>query len=285
MLIMEVKIMSRCIFSDDELKKFAHRIRLDVLKMTANAGANGGHIGGAFSSAEILAVLYGRVMNVSPEKCSDEERDRFILSKGHCAIAHYVALKEAGFITEEDISAFEVSGSKFPTHEVMSLQSGIETSSGSLGYGLSVGIGVALAAKLRGRKYHTYVLLGDGECNEGTIWEAAMSAVRFGTDNLTAIVDVNGQSNDGMTADVMPVKHMADVWAGFGWHVSELDGNDVEQLIQAFGDRAEGSPHVLIAHTVKSKGIPSIEGKTGWHHARLTEVQYQNLLEELENAI
>ena len=277
--------MKKSILSNDELRNFAHRIRLDVLKMTADAGANGGHIGGAFSSAEILAVLYGGVMNVSPERFSDEERDRFILSKGHCAIAHYAALKEAGFMTEEDLSAFEVSGSKFPTHEVMRLQNGIETSSGSLGYGLSVGIGCALAAKLRGRKYHTYVLLGDGECNEGTVWEAAMSAVRFGTENLTAIVDVNGQSLDGMTADVMPVKNMAGVWAGFGWHVTETDGNDVEQLIQALADKAEGSPHVVIARTVKSKGIPSIEGKTGWHHTRLTEIQYKSLLEELENAI
>ena len=277
--------MKKSILSNDELRNFAHRIRLDVLKMTADAGANGGHIGGAFSSAEILAVLYGGVMNVSPERFSDEERDRFILSKGHCAIAHYAALKEAGFMTEEDLSAFQVSGSKFSTHEVMRLQNGIETSSGSLGYGLSVGIGCALAAKLRGRKYHTYVLLGDGECNEGTVWEAAMSAVRFGTENLTAIVDVNGQSLDGMTADVMPVKNMAGVWAGFGWHVTETDGNDVEQLVQAFDDKAEGSPHVVIARTVKSKGIPSIEGKTGWHHTRLTEIQYKSLLEELENAI
>ena len=277
--------MSKCTLSNNELKNFAHRIRLDVLKMTAQAGANGGHIGGAFSSAEILAVLYGKIMNVSPEKYSDEERDRFILSKGHCALAHYAVLKEAGFITEEDISAFEVSGSNFPTHEVMRLQSGIETSSGSLGYGLSVGIGCALAAKLRSRKYHTYVLLGDGECNEGTVWEAAMSAARFGTDNLTAIVDVNGQSLDGLTSDVMPVMNMAGVWAGFGWHVTETDGNDVAQLIEAFADKAEGKPHVLIARTLKAKGIPSIEGKTGWHHARLTEIQYKNLLDELENAI
>ena len=269
----------------DELKQMAGNIRKDVLDMTARAGANGGHIGGSFSSAEIFATLYGRVMNVSPEKAADLERDRFFLSKGHCAIGHYAALKEAGFITAADLETFEVSGTLFPTHEVMNVEHGIESSSGSLGYGLSVGIGSALAAKRSGWEYNVYVLLGDGECNEGTVWEAAMAAARFGLDNLTAVVDVNGQSLDGMTTDIMPVANMADAWRSFGWHVTETDGNDITALEKAFGDWAEGKPHVLVAHTVKSKGLPSIEGKTGWHHARLSEEQYQQLSAELEAAL
>lgn len=269
----------------DELKQFAHNIRRDVLEMTAHAGANGGHIGGSFSSAEILATLYGAVMNVTPEKATDPERDRFILSKGHCAIGHYAALKEAGFIPEEDMMTFEDSDTRFPTHEVMCPECGIETSSGSLGYGLSVGIGSALAAKRSGKSYRVYVLLGDGECNEGTVWEAVMAAARFGLDNLTAIIDLNGQSLDGMTSDIMPVQNMAEAWKSFGWQVTETDGNDPEKLLMAFGDIEAGKPHAIIAHTVKGKGLPSIEGETGWHHARLTEEQYQALKAELEGSV
>jgi len=161
--------MNRAVAVDD-LKNMAHHIRRDVLDMTAGAGANGGHIGGSFSSAEIFAVLYGAVMDISPATAENPERDRFILSKGHCAIGHYAALKEAGFISEDDLKTFEVSGTDFPTHEVRNEKDGIEISSGSLGYGLSVGIGCALDAKRKGRKHRVFVLLGDGESDEGTVW-------------------------------------------------------------------------------------------------------------------
>jgi transketolase len=276
--------MGKDMFSVNELEKLAYRIRQDVLFMTANAGANGGHIGGSFSSAEILATLYGSVLNVSPQMKDWEKRDRFILSKGHCAIAHYAVLKEVGFLTDEDIISFEKSGTKFPTHEVINEASGIETSSGSLGYGLSVGIGCALSAKRKKENWKVYVLLGDGECNEGTVWEAAMAASKFGLNNLTAIIDVNEQSLDGFTINTMPVCDFTSTWKGFGWDVTEVDGNDINQLLQAF-DVNNSGPHVIIAHTIKGKGLKSIEGKIGWHHVRITEEQYQQFLAELENSL
>lgn len=269
----------------NELNQMAHNIRRDVLRMTAKAGPNGGHIGGSFSSAEIFAVLYGSILNNDPSMTDCDDRDRFFLSKGHCAIGHYAALKEAGYITNEDLDVFEVSGSSFPTHEVINQNHGIEISSGSLGYGLSIGVGSALAAKRAKKSYQVYVLLGDGECNEGSVWEAAMAAAQFKLDNLTAIIDLNGQSLDGMTAEIMPVKDMASAWKSFGWHVSEVDGHDVDRLMEAFHHRCSDKPHVVIAHTIKGKGLASIEGKTGWHHTRLTEEQYLQLSKELENTL
>ena len=266
----------------ENMKKLAQAIRRDVLDMTCRAGAQGGHLGGALSCADILAVLYGGVMRVSPELAEDPERDRFFLSKGHVALAHYAALAEAGFFPKEDLLAFEQSGSSLPTHEVQDVSRGIEISSGSLGYGLSVGVGSALSAKRRGQGCHVYVLLGDGECNEGSVWEAAMAAARLGLDNLTAIVDINEQSLDGFTADIMPVHDWQQVWSGFGWQAAEADGHDIAALQSALSSRAEGKPTVVLAHTVKGRGIPSIENKAGWHHARLEQEQYEAFRQELE---
>ena len=266
----------------EELRELAYRIRLDILQMTVNAGANGGHVGGAFSCADILAVLYGDIMNVSSDHPTDPDRDRFILSKGHCAIAHYAVLKEMGFLSEQEMLTFEQSDGELPTHEVMDLQKGIETSSGSLGYGLSVGTGCALSAMLHKKDYKVFVLMGDGECNEGSVWEAAMAAKRFCLSNLIAIVDMNEQSLDGLTSETMPVSDMAQVWKGFGWNVIETDGNDIATLLKAFDLLSDEEPSVLIAHTKKGEGIPSIEGKTGWHHVRLTDEMYDEFRKEME---
>ena len=268
----------------EELRKLSKAIRCNVLDMTYKSGANGGHIGGAFSAADILAVLYGRVMKITPENCRDAERDRFILSKGHCSIAHYAVLKEMGFVSEEDLNSFEMSGSMFPTHELMNLDIGVESSNGSLGYGLSMGSGSALNAKLKGLNYKVYVLLGDGECNEGSNWEAAMFASKYNLDNLVAIVDVNGQSLDGFTDRIMPIYDMESVWAGMGWAVNSVNGNDLGQLLSALQNLKRNTPNVILAHTVKGKGIASIEGKTGWHHARLSEQQYLDFKKELVEA-
>ncbi|MCR4818298.1 MAG: transketolase [Fretibacterium sp.] len=265
-----------------EIRELAKRIRTDILEMTYGAGANGGHLGGGLSCADILALLYGKVLNVSPESPLMPSRDRFLLSKGHVALAHYAALAEVGFITRDEMMSFETSGGQFPTHEVMNPSKGIETSSGSLGYGLSIGVGIALNAKRKGEQYRTYVLLGDGECNEGTVWEAAMSASRFHLDNLTAIVDVNEQSLDGYTKDIMPVHDIGRVFGGLGFQVRDSDGHDVEQLYKALSSLSGDSPTAVIAHTRKGKGIRSIEGRTGWHHARLTQEQYEAFRAELE---
>lgn len=266
------------------IKELAWKIRSDVLDMTFRAGVEGGHIGGAYSSADILAVLYGAEMNIDPKDPTNPDRDRFILSKGHISLAHYAVLKECGFLTQDDLDSFESNGSIFATHELESLEHGIEVTSGSLGYGLSVGVGVALSAKRKNQTYRTFVLLGDGECNEGSVWEAAMAAARYKLDNLIAIVDKNGQQLDGFTSEVMPVHNIEKVFQGFGWNTEVINGHDFGEIRQAIGREAPGVPLAIIAETIKSKGLPSIEGKTGWHHARITEEQYIEFKKELEMA-
>ena len=260
----------------------ARAIRKDVLDMTLHAGVNGGHIGGALSCADILAVLYGDVLRVSPDDPANPSRDRFLLSKGHVALALYAALAERGFITRAEMMSFEEPDSDFPTHAVMNPGKGIEISSGSLGWGLSIGVGCALAAKRRGDDYRVFVLLGDGECNEGSVWEAAMSAARFGLDNLTVIVDVNGQQLDGYSADVMPLHDIPGIFRGFGFHVEDVDGHDIVQLQSALRATAAETPTAVVARTLKGKGLEAIEGKTGWHHAALTQEQYEAFAESLK---
>lgn len=268
-----------------QIKALASAVRRDILDMTKEAGVNGGHIGGALSSADILSVLYGGVLNISPETSLDPSRDRFFLSKGHISLGHYAVLAECGFLQKDELLQFEKSGSKLSTHSVMDMSKGIEISSGSLGYGLSIGVGSALAAKINHSDYKVFVLLGDGECNEGTVWEAAMAAARFELDNLTAIVDVNEQQLDGFTAEIMPVVDIVKAFQGFGFHVIEADGNDVEQLLDALNSPSNSRPKAIIAHTLKSKGVKSIEGMSGWHHVSLTNEQYERFVEELEAPI
>ena len=265
-----------------KVEDLAKAIRRNVLDMALASGVNGGHIGGAFSCADILALLYGEVMNVFPDNPQSPTRDRFLLSKGHVALAHYAVLAECGFISREEMMTFQTSGSDFPTHEVLNLEKGVEISSGSLGYGLSIGVGCALAAKRKEEKHRVYVLMGDGECNEGSVWEAAMSAAKYKLDNLTAIVDVNDQQLDGYSKDVMPIHNIADVFRGFGFHVEEVDGNDIEQLRKAFNSSVQAKPTAIIAHTVKGKGVKAIEGKLGWHHASLSQEQYDAFICGLE---
>lgn len=269
-----------------ELERLAYLIRTDVLEMTYHAGVNGGHLGGGLSCADILAVLYGEVLNIHADAPQAADRDRFLLSKGHVALAHYAALAESGFIDKRELQQFEESGGEYPTHEIANYKKGIEISSGSLGYGLSIGVGCALNAKNRELPYKVYVLLGDGECDEGSVWEACMAAARFGLDNLTAIVDVNGQSLDGYTNRIMPISDFEKAFEGFGWNVKNVDGHSVEQLTGALSaENGNGKPTVVLAHTIKGKGIPSIEDKEGWHHARLTQEQFEQFQKELrENA-
>ena len=264
------------------IQNLAWKIRNDVLDMTFHAGVEGGHIGGSFSAAEIFATLYGTEMNIDPAKPTDAGRDRFILSKGHVSLAHYAVLKECGFLTQEDMGSFEKNGSLFSTHEIESLKHGIEVTSGSLGYGLSISVGIAYAAKIKHQRYKTFVLMGDGECEEGSVWEAAMAAAKYKLDNLIAIIDKNGQQLDGFTSDVMPIHNIEQVFRGFGWSVAVVNGHNVDEIQRAVRTRKACLPTVIIAETVKSKGLPSIEGKTGWHHARITEEQYLEFKQELE---
>ncbi|MFZ1127620.1 MAG: transketolase [Methanoregula sp.] len=268
------------------IKKMAERMREHALTMAFSAGANGAHLGGGLSMIEIMATLYGGVLRLDPKNPDWEDRDRFIPSKGHGVLAYYTALAEAGFFPVEDLKKFEMNGEFLPGHPVMNVKKGIECSSGSLGMGLSFGVGIALAGKTRTKSYHTYVLLGDGECNEGAVWEAAMSASQFHLSNLIAIVDRNDLQYDGCCSEIMNMDPMKAKWESFGWDAVEVDGHDVQALYEAFQsctDSSEPKPHVVIAHTIKGKGVSFMENKKEWHHSSLSQKQYETAVAELRS--
>ena len=266
------------------LQEMARRMREHALLMALSAGTNGSHLGGGLSMIEIMATLYGGILHVDPKNPEWVDRDRFILSKGHGVLAYYPALAEAGFFPIEDLKRFEVNGDFLPGHPVMNMKKGIECSSGSLGMGLSFGVGIALTGKMRNKSYRIYVLVGDGECNEGSVWEAAMSASHFQLSNLIAIVDRNNLQYDGACAEIMNPGDFKAKWESFGWHTLETDGHDVAALYHAFQSciqSTEKRPHVIIAHTVKGKGVSYMENKKEWHHSSLSQKQYETAIAEL----
>lgn len=268
----------------DEIKNFAHKIRLSVINGAHDAGNQGVHIGGALSCVDILAVLYGGVMNICPRHPLDENRDRLILSKGHDSLALYAALKEKGFITAEEFKDNYLQNDGFlPTHPVKNLEKGIECSSGSLGMGLSFGIGEALAARVNNKNYHTFVIMGDGECDEGSCWEAFMAAKQYRLSNLTLFIDKNGFQSDGPVADIMPID-LNSALKSLGWHVYEVDGHDTDLLFDITMEAMQNTdfPSVIIADTVKGKGISFMENNNAWHHGHLTEEQYEQAINELQ---
>jgi transketolase len=264
-----------------ELEKMAKQLRRHVITMIAAAGS--GHPGGSLSAADIVAALYFKVMRHDPKNPQWPDRDRFILSKGHAAPILYAALAECGYFPVEELSTLRKLGSRLQGHTDRTLTPGVEMSAGSLGQGLSFGIGVALAGRLDKRDYHVYVLLGDGECEEGQIWEAAMSAPHFQMDNLTAIVDNNGIQLDGRCCDIMGLEPLADKWRAFNWHVIEIDGHDIKQILRAVKQAREikGRPTVIIAHTVKGKGVSFMENNVDFHGKAPTAQEAEMALKEL----
>lgn len=250
----------------EALAALAQRLRRYVIRMTAQAAS--GHPGGSLSATDIIATLYfGGVLRHRPKEPRWEGRDRFILSKGHAAPALYAALAEAGYFPHSELATLRQLGSILQGHPDMTLTPGVEMSAGSLGQGLSFGIGMALAGRLDARPYRVYVLLGDGECDEGQVWEAAMAAAHFRLDHLTAMVDRNQQQIDGWTKDVMNLEPLADKWRAFGWEVIEADGHDLAQLQAAFSQAHSvvGKPTVIIAHTIKGKGVSFMEHNLKFH--------------------
>lgn len=240
------------------------------------------HLGGGLSMVEIMATLYTRVLRFDPTNPRWAQRDRFILSKGHGVLGYYPALLAAGLIDEATFDSFQTNGSALIAHPVMNLDLGIESSNGSLGQGLSMAVGIALAARKRGDTFKACVLVGDGECNEGAIWEATMSAAQLGLDNLVMIVDYNKLQSDGAAPEIMDLGDLAARFNAFGWDTIELDGHDVDALVEAFERPAvSGKPRVLVAHTVKGKGISFMENDNAWHHARLTKASYEQALAEV----
>lgn len=269
-----------------ELEEFAHGIRTSVVRMLVAAGS--GHLGGSMSSADILAVLYGSVLNLYPDAPKTNHRDRFILSAGHVAPAYYAALALRGFFDEELLYTLRQLGSPLQGHpSLMHGLPGVESSSGSLGQGLSIALGLALGARMRNESWRAYVLMGDGELQEGQVWEAAMAASHHQVGNLVAIVDRNGLQIDGPTSEVMNLEPLASKWLAFGWNVIEVDGHSVRELQTALGQVSVSGntrPSLIIAKTVMGCGIESIEGDHQWHGKAPTAEQGTKFLAELERS-
>lgn len=267
------------------LKKLAYDLRKDTIDMIIEG--KGGHIGGDMSVMEILVALYMDQMNIGPENMEDNNRDRFVMSKGHSVEAYYAVLAAKGFFPiEQVIREFSKFGSQFIGHPNNKLP-GIEMNSGSLGHGLPVCVGMALAGKMNKADYRVYTVMGDGELAEGSVWEGAMAANQYKLDNLCAVVDRNRLQISGNTEDVMGHDDLHDRFKSFGWHVIDVaDGNDINQLTDAFNEAKEtkGQPAVLIANTVKGKGSSVMENKANWHHKVPTPEEYVQILKDFEAA-
>lgn len=266
-----------------QLKEMAKRMRLNALDMALSTGNKGSHLGGSLSCIEILAVLYGEVLRIDPNRPEWEDRDRFIPSKNHCTLAHFPALVEAGYLDKDELLEFTKDGGRM-TGYPRNLEIGLEYSGGSLGMAISVGIGIALASRERGRTNRVYVMMGDGELNEGCIWEAFMSAAQYKLDNLVAIIDRNHLSYDGDTEDVMALESLSDKMCAFNWNVINCNGHDTMDLLRAFNQIEEGHPNIIIADTIKGKGVSFIENRREWHHSRLSQEQYELAKEEIMNS-
>ncbi|MBL7119480.1 MAG: transketolase [Dehalococcoidia bacterium] len=265
----------------EDLAQIAKTLRRHIIKMTATAGS--GHPGGSLSAVEIVTALFFGVLRHRPSDPQWVERDRFILSKGHAAPLLYAALAESGYFPVEELATLRKLGSMLQGHTDRTRTPGVEMSSGSLGQGLSFGVGTALAARLNSQSYRVYVLLGGGECDEGQVWEAAMAAAHFKLDNLVAIVDHNKQQIDGWNREVMNLEPLPDKWRSFGWEVIEVDGHDFSQILAAFekAEQIKGQPTVIIAHTVKGKGVSFMENNLQFHGKAPTPEQAEKALEEL----
>jgi transketolase len=269
----------RSTMDETELEDLAASVRRTVVTMVDRAGL--GHIGGDLSVTDILVTLFGAVLDVDPADPTRFDRDRFILSKGHCAGALYATLAHFGFFGRDELSTFMAPLSPLNGHPNRTKVPGVETNTGPLGHGFPVGVGCALAAKLRGLDYRTFVVLGDGELQEGSNWEAAMTAAHYDLDNLTAIVDRNGLQQGASTADTKELEPLGDKWAAFGFEVRVIDGHDFTELLDAMEPSTTGKPVAVIANTVKGKGVSFMENRVEWHHKVPSAEQVELAIQEL----
>ncbi len=268
--------------SNEDLKAVAKRLRRHIVTIIGKAGS--GHPGGSLSAVEIVTTLYWKVMRHKPADPHWADRDRFILSKGHAAPMLYAVLAECGYFPVSELTTLRQMDSRLQGHADRTATPGVEMSAGSLGQGLSFSIGMALAGRLDSQGYHVYVLLGDGECDEGQVWEGAMAAAHYKLDKLTAIVDNNGLQIDGWNCDVMNLDPFSRKWEAFGWHVIEVDGHDFNQLFDAFGKAktVKGQPTIIIAHTIKGKGVSFMENVAGFHGKAPDKDELEIALKELD---
>jgi transketolase len=266
------------------LESKANLLRQHVIKMTFEAGS--GHPGGSLSSADIVTALFFKTMRHDPKNPEWPERDRFILSKGHCAPVYYAALAESGYFPTEELHTLRKMSCRLQGHPCKTKTPGVEMSTGSLGQGLSISNGIALAGRMDKRDFHVYCLCGDGELEEGQVWEAAMFAAHYKIDSVTCIVDRNGLQIDGATEKVMALEPLADKWCAFGWNVIQIDGNDMRQVLEALVKAKEhkGQPTVIIAKTIKGKGVSFMENNVSFHGKSPTKDEAEKALRELEGA-
>jgi transketolase len=269
----------RSAMDEADLEHLAASVRRTVVTMVDRAGL--GHIGGDLSVTDILVTLFGAVLDVDPADPTRFDRDRFILSKGHCAGALYATLAHFGFFGRAELSTFMAPLSALNGHPNRTKVPGVETNTGPLGHGFPVGVGCALAAKLRGLDYRTFVVLGDGELQEGSNWEAAMTAAHYDLENLTAIVDRNRLQQGASTADTKELEPLPDKWAAFGFEVRVVDGHDHTALLEAFAPAKRGMPVAVIANTIKGKGVSFMENRVEWHHKVPSAEQVELAIQEL----
>lgn len=267
----------------DDLIQWAKEIRKTALTMIYRAQS--GHPGGSFSAADIVAALYFDFLNLDPKKPTWPERDRFVLSKGHACPALYAALLLRGFLEKKEIDTLRQQGSRLQGHPDMKRCPGIDISTGSLGQGISCAVGMALAAKRDGKNYTTYTMVGDGECNEGQVWEAAQAAHKYELDNFIVFVDHNGLQNDGFTKDIMPSVSLHDKFAAFGFQTIRIDGHCMEDIVETLDfmtTQKNGKPKCIVCHTVKGKGVSFMENVPAWHGMAPNAEEYEQAMRELE---
>ena len=267
-------------FDEKKTYKFAKNLRKNILKMSLSAGSASSHFGGALSCVDIVAVLFQNLINYNINNYREITRDRFILSKGHACMSLYSVLKEIGIISEEEMLTFEKSNSFLLGHPVKNLEKGIELSTGSLGMGLSMSMGIALGLKKNQINSKVYVIIGDGECNEGSIWEVALSAPKFNLDNFCVILDRNNFQQTGSGKDILDLNPIKEKWKSFNWDVLEIDGHNYLEIYNSLIKTCK-KPKIIIANTIKGKGFSFSENNNDWHHKILTNNQYQEALIEL----
>lgn len=264
-----------------ELKILANNIRKDIVQATYNTGKSGAHIGGSLSCADILAVLYGNHMHINLQ--NEEKKDRFIMSKGHAALAQYCILKEMDILTQEELDSFDKDGSEYVAHSRKNESKGLDFSGGSLGLGMSFATGLALAYKQKQYENHVYVLLGDGECDEGLVWESLLFASHQQLSNMTIVIDYNHLQADGNTDEIVSLGNLKQKMEAFSDNVMAINGHDVEAIDRALRVPTTKQPKIIIAETIKGKGISFIENKYNWHHGSLNEAKFNKAMTELNN--
>ena len=277
--------MAECRMTDKKFnntKEFSKKLRRKILDLSYYAGSSSSHFGGALSSVEIIATLFNDIMSFNKENFQQNERDRFILSKGHGCMVYYAVLNLLGIVSDEQLKTFEKDNSDLPGHPVKNDNFGIDFSTGSLGMGLSLAAGVAVALKKKNIDKRVFALIGDGECNEGIVWETALCAPNLKLNNLTVIIDNNNFQQTGSTKQIMNTDNIESKWKSFGWKTVTIDGHDINQIYEELKEKDNNSPNVVICKTIKGKGFTFSENNNDWHHKIMTEKNYRSAIDELK---